>query len=451
MRICFTGCLSLASFALSVVVLPSALAAKVIGMNIVAQPVARERIEKLPRKERKQWLDYLAHSQKQQALDKQSLHDEQKTAANTSSKHAPTGRGAYALRIEHPAEWYATDAALQFARNVVSYQVPDGGWSKNIDMTSGPRPPGGLYDADNLNRFSDASDFDKPADPNWHYIATLDNDSTWMQIHFLAHVVTALLAAHRDADAAPFRASVERGVEYLLNAQYPNGGWPQVWPLEGGYHDAITVNDNAMLHAIEILHDLAAGSAEFAFLPAALAQRAGPAAERGIECLLQLQIAENAVKTGWAQQYDALTLQPTSARNYEMAALCSDESFPIVEFLMQLPNPSPAQVAAVHAAAAWLGKIEIDGYRYGSGDFRADRNSPDGRQLVAAAGAGPLWARYYQIGTDKPIFGDRDKTIHDDVNELSRERRNGYAWFNTGGIPVLAEYKTWAASHPTGN
>jgi PelA/Pel-15E family pectate lyase len=37
-----------------------------------------------------------------------------------------------------------------------------------------------------------------------------------------------LLAAHRDAEAAPFRASVERGIEYLLHSQYPNGGWPQV-------------------------------------------------------------------------------------------------------------------------------------------------------------------------------------------------------------------------------
>jgi PelA/Pel-15E family pectate lyase len=427
---------------------PCTASANVIGTNVIAQPVTRARIESLPRKERKAWLNYLARSEKQKVIDKQTLQEEQKRAGNTSPKHAPSGRGAYALRIDHPADWYAGDAALQIARNIISYQVPDGGWSKNIDMTSGPRAPGDLYDADNLNRFSDATDFDKPVNPNWHYIATLDNDSTWMQIHFLARITTALLAAHRDADAAPLRASVEHGVEYLLNAQYPNGGWPQVWPLEGGYHDAITVNDNAMLHAIEILESVANRTADFTFLTPALAHSAGPAAERGIECLLKLQIAESEVKTAWAQQYDALTLQPTSARNYEMAALCSDESFPIVEFLMQQPNPSPAEIAAVHAAASWFAKVEISGYRYGSGDFRADRNSPDGRKLVAAVGAGPLWARYYQIGTDKPIFGDRDKTIHDDVNELSRERRNGYAWFNTAGVAVLAEYKTWATAHP---
>ena len=72
-------------------------------------------------------------------------------------------------------------------------------------------------------------------------------------------------------------------------------------------------------------------------------------------------------------------------RNYEMASLTSDESFPVVELF---------------------------------------------------------------IGTDKPIFGDRDKTIHDDVNELSLERRNGYFWFNSEGIATLNEYKTWAQAHP---
>jgi PelA/Pel-15E family pectate lyase len=420
----------------------------VIGMNVIAKPVTRERIAALPKREQKVWLQYLERSEKQKQIDEQTLKSEQAAAGNTNPKHAPMGRGAYSLRMEHPAEWWTSAEALQAAHNVISFQVSDGGWSKNIDMVSQPRAPGDLYDADNLNRFPDTADFDKPVDPDWHYIATLDNDSTWMQIVFLAHEATALIAAHRDADAAPICASVERGIEYLLSSQYPNGGWPQVWPLEGGYHDAITINDDAMLHAVEILEDVAEGAPDYTFVPRDLIRRAGPAAERGIDCLLKLQIVENGVKTAWAQQYDALTLEPTSARNYEMASLTSDESFPIVEFLMRLPNPTPAEVAAVHNAAAWIEKVEIHGYRFGSGDFRADRNSTDGRKLVAVEGAGPIWSRYYQIGTDKPIFGDRDKTIHDDVNDLSRERRNGYSWFNTEGLAVLADYKTWAQAHP---
>ena len=428
--------------------LPAISSANTIGMNVIAQPLTRERISTLPKKAQKAWLEYLERSEKQKAIDKQTLANEQKAAGNTSPKHASGGRGMYVLRADHPADWWTSDEAIKGARNIVTYQVADGGWSKNIDMVTRPRAPGDLYDANNENRFPDSADFDKPVDPNWHYIATLDNDSTWMQIRFLAHVTTALLAAHRDADAAPFRASVNLGIEYLLDSQYPNGGWPQVWPLEGGYHDAITINDDAMTHAVEILHDVATGAADYLFVPNALKRRAAPAANRGIDCLLKLQIVENGVKTVWAQQYDALTLEPTSARNYEMAALTSDESFPIVEFLMSLPDPTPAEVAAVHAARAWFTKVEIFGYRFGSGDFFADRKSPGGRKMEAVAGAGPIWARYYQIGTDKPIFGDRDKTIHDDVDDLSLERRNGYSWFNMEGIAVLNDYKTWAQRHP---
>jgi PelA/Pel-15E family pectate lyase len=428
--------------------LPATSSAKVVGMNVIAKPVNRERIATLPKKQQKAWLEYLERSEKQKAIDKQTLADEQKAAGNTSPKHAGVGFGGRAMRVDHAAEWWTSDEALKDAHNIITWQVADGGWSKNIDMVSRPRAPGDLYDANNENRFPDLADFDKPVDPSWHYIATLDNDSTWMQIRFLARVATALLTAHRDSDAAPICASVQRGVEYLLDSEYPNGGWPQVWPLAGGYHDAITINDDAMTHAVEILHDVAEGAPDYKFLPAAMVKRAGPASQRGIDCLLKLQIVENGMKTAWAQQYDALTLEPTSARNYEMPSLTSDESFPVVQFFMSLPDPIPAEVAAVHAACAWFVKVERLGFRYGSGNFMADRSSAGGRKLVALEGAGPIWARYYQIGTDKPIFGDRDKTIHDDVNDLSPERRNGYSWFNTEGLAVLNAYKTWAQSHP---
>jgi PelA/Pel-15E family pectate lyase len=422
--------------------------AKVIGMNVIAKPVNRERIATLLKKQQKAWLEYLERSEKQKAIDKQTLIDEQKATGNTSPKHASGGRGMFALRGDHPAEWWTSDEAIKDAHNIITWQVADGGWSKNIDMVTKPRAPGDLYDADNENRFPDLADFDKPVDPSWHYIATLDNDSTWLQIRFLARVAAALKAAHRDADAAPICASVQRGIEYLLDSEYPNGGWPQVWPLEGGYHDAITINDDADLHAIEVLHDAADPAGDYNYLPTPLRRRAAAASNRGMNLLLNLQIEEHGARTAWAQQYDALTLAPTSARNYEMASIASGESATIVEYLLQLPHPTPAEVAAVHAAAAWFTKTEIFGFRYGSGDPRGDRTSPDGRRLMAVAGAGPIWSRYYQIGTDKPIFGDRDKTIHDDVNEISRERRNGYSWYNAEGVALLAAYKAWAPSHP---
>ena len=70
------------------------------------------------------------------------------------------------------------------------------------------------------------------------------------------------------------------------------------------------------------------------------------------------------------------------------------------------------------------------------------------RKLIPAPGNGPLWARYYEIGSDRPIFGDRDKSIHDDVNEISKERRKGYGWYRDTPKRLLQHYRRWAAEHP---
>jgi PelA/Pel-15E family pectate lyase len=71
----------------------------------------------------------------------------------------------------------------------------------------------------------------------------------------------------------------------------------------------------------------------------------------------------------------------------------------------------------------------------------------EGRKLVPTPGSGPTWARYYELGTDRPIFGDRDKTIHDTVNELSLERRNGYGWYRDTPKRVLDRYPAWNQTH----
>ncbi len=158
--------------------------------------------------------------------------------------------------------------------------------------------------------------------------------------------------------------------------------------------------------------------------------------KRGLNCILATQIVVNGRRTVWCQQHDALTLKPTSARNYEMPSEASAESAEIVLFLMQLSDPSSQVVQAVNAAVAWFDQTKIENMAF---KFTGD----GGRSLVPSPGSGPIWARYYQIGSDRPIFGDRDKTIHDDLDEISTERRNGYAWFGAGPELVLQRYERW--------
>ena len=58
-------------------------------------------------------------------------------------------------------------------------------------------------------------------------------------------------------------------------------------------------------------------------------------------------------------------------------------------------------------------------------------------------GAGPIWSRNYDIVTGQPIFGDKDQSIHDDVNLISIGRRNGYNWYVTQPRAAIDAYAAW--------
>ena len=414
--------------------------AAVIGTNKIAESLTVERIQKQARpQDRAAWLAYLKRSQDQRKTDRATLAAELKPGEVAPPQPAE-GRGApgQGMSLRHDDAYFGTAPARHIADVIVSFQTPAGGWSKNMSFAGALRLPGQPYAANNLNAFPDPNDFDKPQDPHWNYVGTLDNDSTNTQLHFLAKVSGK--TPGKDGDA--YRASFLKGIRYLLAAQFPNGGFPQVYPLEGGYHDAITFNDNAVSESAETLTDAANGQGDYAFVPADLRKQAGAAAAHALRCILESQIVINGKKTVWAQQEDALTLQPVSARNYEPGALAASESADLLDYLMSLPNPSKELIVSIQAGVAWIKSVAVYGYEYTGG-----RGVEGGRQLKPKEGAGPLWARYYSVPDQKPIFGDRDKTLHDNVNELSLERRNGYAWYSAGEQKTIDTYAAWAKAH----
>ncbi len=404
--------------------------AAVIGTNIPATPLTAERVANLPA-----WKNYFESSQNQRAADQDFFRAELRSHGLTNATLPHGSHSASSVPLKNLGLWYHGASARRLADILVSFQTPAGGWSKNTDFTKNPRAPGELFGSENISQHAAADDFDQPENREWNYVGTFDNDATTPELRFLAKVIAA------DKHNSDLEKYFARGLGYIFAAQFPNGGWPQVWPLQGGYHDEITFNDDAMLHVVEFLRDVSGGQDEFSFVPAALRAKADASWRRGLECILAAQIKANGQRTVWPQQCDALTLQPASARNYEMPSASSSESATIVLFLMQLPKPDSNVVAAVHAAAAWFEKTKIMGKA-----FRVV--GTESRKLVAAPGSGPLWSRYYEIGTDKPIFGDRDKSIHDDVNEISRERRKGYGWFKDTAKRVLQHYAKWAKLHP---
>ncbi len=313
----------------------------------------------------------------------------------TGKANQAVGTIAWADAQNKPAEWYGSAEALRIADNLLLYQRNSGGWPKNIDMAK----PLDAKDLADLAREAKEQD------------STIDNGATYTQLSFLARVYTA-------APQERHRQSFLKGLDYLLKAQYPNGGWPQFYPLRDGYYKHITFNDNAMINVMKLLRDVAAAKPAYTFVDDARRARAAKAVEKGIDVILKTQIVVNGRRTVWCAQHDEVTLAPAPARSFELVSLSGGESVDIVRFLMSIQDPSPAVVEAIESAVAWFEQSRLKD--------------------------GATWARFYEIGTNRPIFAGRDGVVKYDVSQIEEERRTGYAWFVDAPAKLLSkDYPEW--------
>ena len=319
---------------------------------------------------------------------------------------------------------YARSQVKGIADNILLFQKMNGGWPKNYDMQAI------LTDAQR-------KDVANARDDNQ---TTFDNGATHSHVQYLAEAFAAT------RDDAYSRACV-RGIEFILTAQLPDGGWPQFYPDKSGYRRYVTFNDGAMIGVMRVLRNIANRSQEYAFLDDALRARVAHAYEKGVECILKCQLGKDGERTGWCQQHDDVTLEPRPARMFEPAAATGMESAEIVTFLMEIDHPSTGVINAVQNAVSWFARSRIAGIR--AEYVRAPRTRYQFHetaydQIVRTdASASPLWARYYELETNIPLFCNRDGKPVYTLGEVDRERRTGYAWYTTAPTPVLRRYPEW--------
>lgn len=294
-----------------------------------------QRLEKLPPATQRAWFAYIGRSSAEYAHDTAVMHRELRQAHNRDMVSAPYGQD-FSVKPSMTPAWFATDTARRMADVMVSFQAPNGGWSKHVDVTLHTRQPGERYDSESRER---------------QWVSTSDNSETTEEVRFLN------LAGQAHANPRYDRA-IARGVDYLLDAQYPNGCYPQRYPLAGSYDDAVTFDGNAMVNVLRLLDSVAAG--RYPAVTDHTRQRAASAAARGIECILDAQVRVAGVATAWSPRHDPLTLAPLDARSDESSALAVAESAEILEYLMSIPNPSPRVIAAVYAGADWVRRAPVD-------------------------------------------------------------------------------------------
>ena len=156
---------------------------------------------------------------------------------------------------------------------------------------------------------------------------------------------------------------------------------------------------------------------------------------------MKCQIRVAGKLTVWCAQHDEITLEPRPARSYELVSLSGNESAGLLHLLTSLENPSPEVIRAVHAGAAWFDAVKLTGIR----EVKVDGD----KKLIRDPAAPPLWARFYEIDTNRPFYCGRDGVKRYDIAEIEAERRNGYAWHGAWGTEVAKRYAEWAKQFPT--
>jgi len=307
-----------------------------------------------------------------------------------------------------PDSFYASDEGRRMAENILSWQDQGTGWPLM-----------------NTTREPFTGDISK-AGP-WGMKAALIK-ATVNEMRFLAR-------GYRVTKDARYKQAVLGGLNFILAAQHPSGGWPHSFPLRmNDYSHYATFNDDMMPDLMTFLQEVVA-SPDFELVGPENRTKARAANDKGVDFILKTQLRTQGRLTAWAQQYDEVTFEPKPARVFEPVAISGGESASVLYYLMSIETPSPQVVAAIEAGVQWYRDAQIDGLRL--------TQTKEDRVVTPDSAAPPIWARFYDIQSGRPIFVGRDGVIRERLADIDQERRGGYAWYNYNGTGVFKRYAVW--------
>jgi PelA/Pel-15E family pectate lyase len=318
---------------------------------------------------------------------------------------------------------YKETQIKEIADNILLYQRDNGGWPKNYDMRA-------ILTKEQKEKVIAA----KPVP-----YTTFDNYTTYTHIKYL-------VKAYQIIKDEKYKDAALKGIDFVLSAQYPNGGWPQFYPLEDNYSKHITFNDDAMTGVMKMLMEIINNEPYYSFVDKGRREKIKAAFNKGLDCILKCQIVDNGKLTGWCQQHDANSLAPAKARAYELPSICNREGTMIVLFLMSIDKPSREVINSVQAAVKWFDDSKIMGIRveeFNTPPFQTPlRLLKTDRKVVEDKNAPPIWARFYELQTHKPLFSNRQSQRLYSMADVDRERR-AYGWYTYDPQKALDAYPAW--------
>ena len=268
---------------------------------------------------------------------------------------------------------YYYRAAEQVAAALIWGQHPSGGWNYVVDF-GGDRSLRDWYGTVGRNAWR-LEEFQ-------HYYgnATFDDEVT-------ADAAKFLLRIYVEKHDPRYRPALEKAIQFVLDSQYPIGGWPQRYPISEefskhgrpDYSSFLTFNDDVSAQNIyfltlcyEVLGD----------------ERLLDAITRGMNFFLTAQ--QGPPQPGWSLQY-SLDVRPAAARTYEPQSLATHTTATNIAHMIsfyELTGDSK-YLARVPDALAWLESKVIK------------------RPAAADKDQRPTLPTFIELGTDKPIYVHR--------------------------------------------
>jgi pectinesterase len=337
----------------------------------------------------------------------------------TATCQAPvTQRSWQYVATRMPDEWYGSAESVQVAENVLLYQRDIGGWPKN---TAFHLP---LDEAGKSRVYDEKGNND----------AIFDNSATTTEMKFMARM-------YNNTKKEVYRESFNKGLKFILDAQYENGGWPMFFPLRKGYYTHITFNDNAIVNILTMLREIMNENQLYATVVRGENKvQVENAYNKGIDVILKTQIVVKGKPTVWCAQHDEITFLPAKARSYELPSFSGAESVGIVKLLMGTEDPSPEIIRSVEGAVEWFDSHRIKNTRW---DNFINAEGQKDRRIVSDPKAGDMWARFYDLETQEPYVCDRDGIKKKTLEEIGHERRNGYSWYTDDPDDLFELYPEW--------
>ena len=303
--------------------------------------------------------------------------------------------------VGKPDQWFSGDQGKHVLSCILSWQTPNGDWpNRNTTKI--------LFKGDRKQ-----------------LSGSFANGATTSELRTLAR-------AARLTDDVRYKQAVVKGVDLILEAQYQNGGWAKQHTSTDNSNRSNTFECNCMIGLMNFLREVVTDD-DFAFLDASQRTRAETAVQKAVNCILDCQVVVNGERTIWCAQNDTDLLKPVQQQSDQDPPLATIESGEVLLFLMRLDDPSLEVIDAVRSGVHWFRSTKIVGHRY----------SRKAQKLVPDDSASPLWARFYELETNRPIFTRLDGGPEYEIKKIDKIRRIELQWYDACGEKVLNAYSTW--------